>query len=730
MRLNRVIHYLNWLIGLALLALTGAAVWWAWRPLPTTSGRTEAPVSGPATVTRDDLGVPHIKAASIDDALFLQGYVTAQDRLWQMDALRRYASGQLSEIIGRATIETDRESRRLRMRRLAEEHAGRLSAEDYRAFAAYARGVNHFIERHRDRLPLEFTMLKYQPRHWTVADTIAIGMQMHRDLTTSWKADMSRAAMYSSGGDPRLITQLFPERTGLELQPGSNAWVVSGKHTATGKPILANDPHLEWGVPSTWYMVHLQAPELNVAGATLPGAPAVIIGHNERIAWGVTNLHFDVQDLYVDRIDPQTGHYVHGGRIEQARTETELIPVKGASPVEFTNRVTRHGPVWNSTGAASLTLRWTAAEPGKFEFPFLDINRARNWTEFRGALRRFHGPGQNFVYADVDGNIGYQATGALPIRRGFNGSVPVDGSTGKFEWEGYIPFDDLPSIYNPPDGRIVTANQNPFPADWKYPVSGEFDPGYRARQIRDLLSAREGWKSEDMIAVQKDVYSPFLHLVAKEAAKAKGVDPVAARLLREWNGQVDKDLAAPMIAQLTYTHLRQIIAKRAAGRVLAWDGALGAAIVERLLRERPTEWFSDWDVPLREAVRDALEEGRTTQGRDPEAWKYGAFISLELKHPVVSQIPWIGNWFNVGPTLMSGSSTTVKQTSRRLGPSMRFVADLSDWDRSLANVTLGQSGHVLSGHFKDQWKSYWAGKSFPFRWSNVDGDVLHVQPGK
>ena len=713
-----------------MLACLAAAAWWGWRPLPKTSGTLEAPVSAPATITRDEIGVPHIRAATLEDALFLQGYVTAQDRLWQMDASRRYASGQLSEIIGPATLETDRESRRLRIRRAAEEHARSLPPDDYRAVAAYARGVNRFIETHLKNLPVEFTILGYHPRPWTVADSMAIGMQMHRDLTTSWKEDLNRAAMYASGGDPKLLSQLFPPRTGMEIQPGSNAWAISGKHTASGKPILANDPHLEWGVPSTWYMVHLEAPGFHVTGASLPGIPAIIIGHNERIAWGVTNLHFDVQDFYVERMEPQTGQYAFAGKVELARTETELIPVKGARPVEFTNRVTRHGPLWSTGGGGALALRWTAAESGMFEFPFIEIGRARNWNEFRGGLRRFHGPAQNFVYADVDGNIGYQATGALPIRRKFNGAVPVDGSSGQFEWEGYVPFDDLPSVYNPPEGRIVTANQNPFPPDWNYQVAGEFDPGYRARQIHSLLSARQGWKPEDMLAVQKDVYSAFLHFIAREAAKAKGVDPVAAKILREWNGQADKELAAPMIAQLTYRHLRQAIAKRAAGKAVTWEGGTGAAVVERLVRERPKEWFGDWDAVIAAAVRDAIEEGRTTQGRNPEVWKSGAYISLELKHPIVSQIPWIGKWFTIGPELMSGSTTSVKQTSRRLGPSMRFVADLSDWDKSLNNVTLGQSGHVLSSHFKDQWKRYWVGGSFPMRWKNPQGDVLNVRPGE
>lgn len=736
LRLQRVITYLNWLIALALLLLLGAAWWWAWRPLPKTSGEIGAPVSQAATVTRDGLGVPHIRAANIDDAIFLQGYVTAQDRLWQMDALRRYASGELSAVIGKATLEADIEARRLRMRRIAEEQMARLSPDDRRWLVAYARGVNHYLETHSGPYPIEFRLLGYEPRPWSVVDTLAIGLQMYRDLTSSWKSDLSRASVLSSG-DRRLLPQLFPGDTPLaheagslapDAHPGSNAWAVSGKFTASGKPILASDPHLEYGLPSTWYMVHLQAPGLNVSGVSLPGVPAVIIGHNERIAWGMTNLQFDVQDLYVERLNAQSGQYVVNGQVQRARPERDLIVVKGGAPVVFNNWVTRHGPVWTLTGTEALALRWTAAEPGIFGFPFVQIDRAGNWTEFRNALRRFGGPGQNFVYADVDGNIGYQATGALPIRRNFDGSTPVDGASGQFEWVGFIPFDDLPSLYNPPEGRIISANQSPFPRAWKYPVSGNFDPGYRAHQIRDLLGARTGLKPEDMLTIQKDVYSPFLHFLAQQVVRTKGADPQATELLKTWNGQMDKDGAAPMIAALLYQQLRTAIAKRAAGRATAWDSTLASSVIQRLLEQRPKEWFSNWDEALNTALREALEEGRRLQGRNPAVWKYGTFNSIELKHPVVSQIPWIGAYFNIGPVAMSGSSTTVKQTTQRLGPSMRFVADLSDWDRSLNNITIGQSGHILSGHYRDQWKSYWTGTSFPMRWKNPEGDVLRVAP--
>lgn len=675
---------------------------------------------------RDELGVPHIKAATIEDTLFLQGFVTAQDRMWQMDIIRRHASGTLSEIVGAAAIEPDTMARRLRIRRIAEAAALRLPEEDRKMIAAYARGVNWYIEQQRGKMPVEFTMLKYDPHPWTIADTLSIGLDMYRDLTTSWPADVERAALYARG-DKALLQQLFAPRTGFEIQPGSNAWAISGKHTASGKPILANDPHLEFAVPSTWYMNHLQAPGLNVTGVSLPGVPAIIIGHNERIAWGVTNLEFDVQDLYVERLDLTSGQYVHGGQVRQAIRERELLLVKDGRPIEFVNWVTHHGPVWSTTGTQALALRWVAAEP-VFHFPFIELNRAGDWSSFRKALSRFTGPAQNFVYADTRGNVGYQATGTLPVRNGFRGDVPVDGSSGTFEWAGFIPFEELPSVFNPPAGRIITANQNPFPADWKYTVHGNFDSGYRARQIQALLTARSGWKPEDMLAIQRDVYSAYHDFLAQQAVSVRGADPDAVAILREWNGQMDKDQVAPMIAELLSQQLRLEIGKRAVGRTIPADSPFKAAAVERVLRQRSREWFTDWNAVIARALNAALEEGRRLQGRNMTAWRYGRMLAKNLNHPVISRLPWIGPYFGTGEYLMSGGTTTVKQTTARLGPSMRFIADLSDWDKSLNNLTLGESGHVLSSHFKDQWKAYWTGTSFPMRWTVSGGDVLEMRP--
>ncbi|MGI8741449.1 MAG: penicillin acylase family protein [Bryobacteraceae bacterium] len=730
------LKYINLSIAVLVVAVLAAIYWVAFRPLPQTSGELAAPISGRATVTRDVLGIPHISAATLDDAFFLQGFVTAQDRLWQMDALRRLAAGELSEVVGGAALESDRDARRLRMRRTAEAHYRTLPPADRAVFAAYARGVNYFIQTHLDRLPLEFTVLRYDPRPWSVVDSLLAGLQMYRNLTTTYRDELKKQTMLA-GGDPAKVNFLFPSWSGREFQPGSNAWAISGTHTASGKPLLANDPHLEYTVPATWYQVHLQAPGLNVTGVSLPGVPCVVVGHNERIAWGVTNLGFDVEDLYREKLDPNTGRYLFSGRQEQARFERELIPVKGAKAVEFSQWVTRHGPVLASENGQYYALRWAASEPGSFQFPFADLNRARNWREFTAALSRFPGPGQNFVYADMDGNIGYHATGMLPVRRGYDGSTPADGSSGEFEWDGFISFEELPSFYNPPSGLIVTANQNPFPAGYPHPVHGDFAPPYRSRQIRDLLSARNGFKPEEMLVVQKDVYSAFLHFLAKQVVAAydrhhSGSAPAqdAVELLRRWNGQVEKGTPAPMIAALTYLQYRKRIAEVASpGKSNLYEVQMAPAMLQQILEAKGRGWFSDPDSVLLQCLAGALDEGRRLQGGKIANWDYGLYNELTIQQPVGNRLPFVGSYFNVGPIPMSGASTTVKQTTRKLGPSMRFVADLSDWEKSLNNLTVGESGQILSSHYRDQWNAYYVGRSFPMQFGKIDAkQTLTIHP--
>jgi penicillin G amidase len=730
------LKFINLSIAVLLALLLAAVYWTAYRPLPKTSGQISAPIGTRATIARDALGVPHITAGQWEDAIFLQGYATAQDRLWQMDVLRRLAAGELSEVLGASTLEVDREARRFRIRRIAEDDARSLPPAERAVFAAYARGVNYFIETHRNALPLEFTLLRYDPRPWSIVDSVLCGLQMYRNLTSTWREELRKMTMLE-GGDRAKVTLLYPARAGGEFQPGSNAWVVSGKLTASGKPILANDPHLDWSIPAAWHQVHLQAPGLDVIGVSLPGVPCVIVGHNRRVAWGVTNLGFDVEDLYSERIEPQTGRYLFRGQVEQARSEAEWIRVKGARPVEFRQWVTRHGPVAFSEKGRFFSVRWSAAEPGGFTFPFLDLNRAGDWKEFTAALGRFPGPAQNFVYADVDGNIGYQATGRLPIRRNFDGDVPADGASGDYEWDGFIPFDQLPSFYNPTRGWIVTANQNPFPENYPYRVSGQFGAPYRSREIRDRLLAKSGWKAEEMLGVEKDVYSAFLSFLSarivaaydrKKPAKPELAE--AVKLLRSWNGQMEQRTAAPLVITLAYDRLRAAVVHAAfPGAPDIYDPYMAPAAIQRIVESGGRGFFRDSDDALLAALDAAIVEGRKTQGGDLARWDYGRFNLLSIKHPVGSRLPLIGDYFNIGPVEMSGSGTTIKQTSLLLGPSMRFIADLADWDRSLNNLDIGESGQILSRHYKDQWAAYYVGRSFPMQFDKVEAkDTLVLVP--
>ena len=738
-----LLRAINLSIAVLLVALVGAAYWLAWRPLPQTSGDIAAPIAARATVIRDALGVPHISAASWEDAIFLQGYVTAQDRMWQMDALRRLAAGELAEVIGPSALDQDQESRRLRLSRIAEAQAKNLTPETKAIFAAYARGVNYYLETHRANLPLEFTLLNYSPRPWRIEDTLLAALQMFRMLTTSWPEEIRKLHMLEKG-DKDKVEFLYPARTGTEVAPGSNAWAVSGAHTASGKPILAGDPHLEWSIPSPWYLVHLKGGDgndaLDVTGASLPGIPAVIVGHNQRIAWSVTNLEFDVQDLYTEQIDTQTGRYQMSGQLRQALLERDWIGVKGQKPLQSDTWITAHGPVFLNDEGRNYSLRWTAANAASMEFPFLALDRAKNWEEFNQTLRTYSGPAQNFVYADVDGNIGYHAAGMLPNRQGCRGDVPADGAANSCEWAGAIPYDDLPQVYNPPSGIIASANQDPFPADYRYAVNGGFAPPYRAREIRTLLSTREKWKPEEMLSVQKDVYSDYLSFLAHQAVEAWDKHPnssaqmrAAAETLRNWNGQTEKKTAAPMVAMLLDTELRKAAAKAAAPGVEGeYAARMAPVVIEKLLRERPPGWFKDYDELLVDSLAAGISAGEKIAGSNVAEWDYGQWIPLHLVHPVVGQLPVIGGYFNIGnigPVPMSGSPSSIKQTTQRLGPSMRMVIDLANLDQSLANLVTGESGHVMSRHYKDQWGAYYGGTSFPMQFDKIEAkDTLVVNP--
>lgn len=724
---KRIVRAANWILALAAAALAAASWWFLWRPGTGLSGESPAPVAAEVRIERDRLGVPHIAAASIEDALFAQGYATAQDRLWQMDSLRRLAAGELAEIAGKGALTLDLRSRQLRMRWLAERWAAALPATQRALLAAYARGVNFFLEQNLNRLPPEFALLGYAPRPWRIADTLLCALEMNRTLSGNWEHDLLKHRM-ARAGERALVEQLFPPRLGTEPLPGSNAWAVAGSRTASGKPLLANDPHLPWTQPAAWHLVHLRAPGLDAAGAALPGIPGVIIGHNDRIAWGITALQFDNMDLYFEKLDSRTGRYEYQGREAQAQRALERIAIKGEKPAETALWITVHGTVIAEEEGAPLALAWSAAHMDGAEFPILDLNRAKNWQEFRGALRRLPGPNINVLYADADGNTGWQVAGRLPVREGFDGSEPVDGSSGRFDWKGFVPFEELPSYFNPKNGILVSANHNPFPENTRYTVSGFFSSPDRALQITARLSRKPKLDAADMLALQRDVYSALHHGLARaatDAVRRRGDSNEAAqagaRLLAGWDGQMRKDSASALLAHLLYQHLRRAIGERASPKYgAAYRTFLAPGVVARIIRERKNEWFADFDLLLANSLADAVEEARRMQGRNLEKWRYGMANRVSLPHPVMGRIPWLGRYFNFGPVEMDGGASTVRAVTEAYGPSMRFVADLSDLDSSRIVIPTGVSGHRFSGHYGDQWEAYLNGGSFRLEFSRIE----------
>src|SRR5215470_12480093 len=748
------------------------------------------PVSGiaaPVSVTRDARGIPTIESASIDDLFFAQGYITAQDRLFQMDLMRRAATGELAEIVGDIALEHDRRQRILGIRAMAEKGLQSATDDDRRQFSAYARGVNAFINSHRDRLPLEFRILRYKPRPWTMQDTLAIAYQLDETLSISPANSITRGQVLAKLG-PELTADLYVNTSWLDhpptqvtpaldaappvqisvpgsvastftkttvsqliapwidplledepFRPGSNNWVVSGAHTTTGKPLLANDMHLGHQMPSLWYEAHLKSGDLDVAGVTLPGYPFVVVGHNQRVAWGFTNVGPTVQDLYVETFN-DTGEYLTPEGWKKPETRSEIIHVKGKPDLTLNVAITRHGPIVSELSPGEtrkLALRWTLYDGARN--PFYRVNLAQNWQEFRVAFSTFDYTGQNAVYADVDGNIGYQATGKVPIRASGDGSLPADGSNNAHEWTGYIPYDKLPSVLNPPSGIIATANARITPDKYPFSISAEWEAPWRIERIYRVLASGKKFSTADMLALQNDIYSELDHFVADKLVYA--VDHAknpsaqarkAADILRQWNGQVTADSDATTITSKTRVELKRLILEPKLGPAqdddevnrshLSWKSytwQLQTVWLENILTHQPLQWlppgYSDYNQLLTAAVEAALKEAPA----DLNSWKWGPQNSVTIQNPVLGKIPILQQWTGPGEQWQSGSGFTVKASGRTYGPSERFTADLSNLDVSTLNIVTGQSGNFLSPHYMDQWRAWYTGYTFTLPFSKT-----------
>ena len=771
----------------AILTLSG---WWMLRrALPQLDGSLVLPgLSRPVQVDRDALGVPHIQAQSLDDLIVAQGFVTAQDRLWQMDLLRRAAAGELSEIFGAVAFDHDAENRTLGFVQAADAAIAAMPADRRAMLQAYARGVNAFIRAHAERLPAEFVVLRYKPKPWNARDTLLVVANLYKELTGFWKdqilrGEVSRTVgaelandLYAATADSRWDHPLV----GLEPAPsvghsfavpgpaghipveatiassvnlkslpsfddgfrgagGSNNWVVAGTRTRSGKPMLENDTHLGWTAPAVWYLVHLTAPGWNIKGFSLPGGPLAVIGHNDRIAWGFTNNFADVLDVYAESFNPQNAlEYRVNGEWRRATTRREIIHVRGAPDRLVDVLLTRHGPVIRRDGLTGYAIRWTATEAGGLDTNYFLLGAAKNWDEFRAVLRETPGPAQNAIYADVDGHIGYIVSALVPARRRPTGGVPVPGDNDDHEWTGYIPRDDLPQLFDPPEGVIATANSRVTGPSYKWHLTDNWMAPYRVARIYDLLGNRRDLQPEDFIQISADIRSYPHALLAQELGKAaklvQPADPRTAQLVAftsGWDGRAAID-SVPM-AFLEFTRralLYNLLEPHLDGNVERYQWMRASVFLEMVLRDRPPRWLPPASRSYDEllissadlAVRRLAEASGTA---DSQRWQWGEFNLLRMFHPLGQSGP-LRRALSIGPIPISGSIYSVKQIARTYGPSMRFVADLSNFDNSLMNITLGQSGQFLSPNYKDQFDAWFDGRGIPSRFSDAAEKPLEL----
>ncbi|WP_352428263.1 penicillin acylase family protein [Thermoflexus sp.] len=743
-------------------------------------------LSAPVEIRFDAWGIPHIEARTLADLFFAQGFVHGRHRGWQMRFHRLVALGRLGEVFGPMGLEMDRFARGVGWAEHARAGLSRLPESHRRLLEAYAAGVTAAF-RCGPTGP-EDRLVPLPDFPWTPEHSAAWGLVVAWSLSWNWDSELARVALARALGEraadlePAALfgeTALFPETMGIEpmaerllavyaalarwLGPregiGSNNWVVAGSRTATGAPLLANDPHLPLSLPSLWYEQHLVCePEgFAAAGVTVPGLPGVVLGHNAAIAWGATAVLADTQDWFIERFHPEDPfRYESPTGWQVAEVREIAIRVRGRRhPERYALRITRHGPVltdlmpeyepeglpWPQVG---LALAWAGAPAETWFKALLALNRAHDWASFREALRQWPAPVLNFVYADRAGHIGYQMAGRIPIRRRGHGLVPVPGWSGDYDWEGEIPFEALPSCFDPPEGLLVTANHRIVGPGYPYFISAEWMPDHRARRIRERLESTPALTPADCLTVQTDVVS----LAAREwqawLARVAPVDGEEAWLLAQvkaWDGRMDPDAVAPTVVAATEWMLLQgLLGPRlgAAGRRYLGE-SLNAFLpgssfyrtaphaLREILRRADPFWLGERSATewVAEAFREAVRMLRRRLGPNPARWTWGRVHRVTLAHGL-GQVPLLAPFFNRGPFPLGGDGDTPLQAGfqgNRFGgplgalPSWRFVADLSDWDRCLAVLPGGQGGSPASPHYFDQFPLWQEGRARPMPWS-------------
>ncbi len=738
-------------------------------------------ISADVQIYRDSMAIPYIIAKTEEDAAFALGYVHAQDRLFVMDIIRRAGEGRLSEVMGEKSVPFDKMFRTVGLRRIVDQNIKKIDSKSLSLLKAYAKGVNLFIRNAEGNYPAEFDVLGYDPEEWKPEHSLIVGRMMAWELNISWWIDFSFSFLVQKFGEEKILEILpdYPENSKLLLpieiknypaigksvvevdkqfrdfmgmsgtHLGSNNWVVNGKKSASGLPIIANDTHLHFSAPSRWYAAVIRAGDWNVEGFTIPGAPAVVIGKNQTISWGVTNIMLDDADFYVEKLDSSLTNYFFNDEWKSLNIIKDTIKVKNEKEIVFEIKSTHRGPIIlgihpfsvlysESKNSSVISMRWLGADFSDELYAFYSIDKAKNWNEFKSAFKDYGLPGQNFVYADKSGNIGYMFGGRLPLRNVVNPTFIYDGTTDKYDWKGIVPFNELPSIFNPPTNFLATAN-NKLVKDFKHHISNIWEPSSRSERILTLLTAKEKHSVEDYKKYQMDITSPYAEKIVKHILKSfEGIKVVDANLnsalqmFKQWDYEMNEFSQVPTIYAMFLNYFLKNTLLDEMGKDIFNEYVFVANVPYRvtlkMLADSSNSWFDNVSTPkiegkndiIRKSLSDALSELENSYGKDIKNWQWGSLHKATFKHSFSGASSLLDKFINIGPFNIGGDGTTIFNTEypfndgiksyplfdhgqfdNILGPTMRYIIDFAKPDEFQMVLTTGQSGNFMSEHYRD-----------------------------
>lgn len=748
-------------------------------------------ISGEVEVYRDSMAIPYILAGNEEDAAFALGYLHAQERMFQMDLVRRAGAGRLSEILGSDALIFDKMLRTVGIKKTSLRILKVLRPEVLKLLESYSAGVNQYLKDAKGKYPVEFDVLDYDPYDWKPEDCVIISRMMAWELNISWWADISFTQLAQKLGEEK-VKQILPDweenapyvippeiksyprlRTGLididkalrkllgitGTHLGSNNWVIDSSLSVSGKPIIANDPHLAFSALGKWYAVVIRAGNWNVEGVTLPGVPAIVIGKNENISWTLTNIMLDDADFYIEKLDSTGTKYLLDNNWKDISITEETIKVKDSLDIRLKIRGTHRGPLISDIHPYSflypdqnlrntaISMRWVGAEVTEEVNSFYLLNRAGNWKEFKEAVSLFSVPGQNFVYADKEGNIGYVFGGKLPKRESTSPTFVFDGTTDKYDWKGYVERSEIPDLFNPSQKFIATANNKTL-NNFKYHISNLWEPSSRIERITQLLSSKKKYSVSDFMKFQMDQVSPYAERIISYILSAfekvdvtdKNLSEVL-ELLKDWDYEMDEFSQLPTIYSAFYKYFLRNTFYDELGEDLYNQFVFVASVpyrsIEKMIKDRFHPWFNniettqneDRDYIIRKSLVDALSELEETFGKDIKEWQWGKLHTVTHKHIFSGQFPLLDKFIDIGPFPVGGDGTTLFNTEYPfhdakgnyprfnhkpfddiLGPSMRYIFDFSKPDEFHLILTTGQSGNVMSGHYRDMTEMWLRGK--------------------